>query len=145
MDSSHQPIPYLNLSITKSQALHLQFTLCSTQASSSFRGQKINANFFCTKYLDNPSGHGRPHRKSWMSAPKSAFVCGPGDGEKLFDPGASGRKGQECPREIRTEHFMFMLFVLPRNLRHALDKKCHKPLFRSTPNKHIIVHDSQLA
>ena len=77
------------------------------------RGQKINANFFCTKFFDNPSGHGRPRRKSWTSAPKSAFSCGPAGGEKLFDPGASGRKGQECPREIRTKKFMFMLFFFP--------------------------------
>ena len=49
---------------------------------------------------------GRPHQKS-------AFSCGPGGGEKLFDPGASGRKGQECPREIRTKKFMFMLLFLP--------------------------------
>ena len=48
----------------------------------------------------------RPHQKS-------AFFCGPGDGEKLFDPRASGRKGQECPREIRTEKFTFMLFFFP--------------------------------
>ena len=75
-----------------------------------FRGQTINANIFCTKFFENPSGHGRPHRKSWTSAPKSALFCGPGDGEKLFDPGASGRKGQEFPREIRTKKFMFMLF-----------------------------------
>ena len=54
------------------------------------RGKKINANFFCTKFLKNPSGHGRPRRKSWTSAPKSAFFCGPGDGEKLFDRGKSG-------------------------------------------------------
>ena len=49
---------------------------------------------------------GRPHQKVCV-------FCGPGDGEKLFDPRASGRKGQECPREIRTEKFMFMLFFLP--------------------------------
>ena len=24
------------------------------------RGQKIDANFFCTKFFNNPSGHGRP-------------------------------------------------------------------------------------
>ena len=36
----------------------------------------------------------------------------PRDGEKLFDPKASGRKGQECPQEIRTKKFMFMLFFL---------------------------------
>ena len=85
------------------------------------RGQKINANFFCTKFFDNPSGHGRPRRKSWTSAPKSAFSCGPGGGEKLFDPGASGRKGQECPQEIRTKKFMFMLFFLPCS-KHLLTK-----------------------
>ena len=67
---------------------------------SSVWGQQINANFFYTKFFDKPSG--RPRRKSWMSAPKSAFSCGLGGGEKLFDPWASGRKGQECPREIRT-------------------------------------------
>ena len=78
-----------------------------------FRSQKINANFFCTNFFDNPSGRGRPRRKSWTSAPKSAFSCGPGGGEKLFDPWASGRKGQECPREIRTKKFMFMLFFFP--------------------------------
>ena len=75
-------------------------------------GQKINANFFCTKFFENPSGNGRPRRKSWTSAPKSKFSCGPGGGEKLFDPWASGRKGQECPREIRTKKFMFMLFLI---------------------------------
>ena len=77
------------------------------------RDQKINANFFWTKFFKHPSGHGRPRRKTWTSAPKSVFFCGPSDGEKLFDPGASGRKGQECPREIRTQKFMFMLFFLP--------------------------------
>ena len=60
--------------------------------------------------FENPSGHGRPLRKSWTSAPKGAFFCGPADGEKLFDPRASGRKGQECPQEIRTEKLMSMLF-----------------------------------
>ena len=59
-----------------------------------------------------PLSHGRLRQKSWTSAPKSAFFCGRGDGEKLFDPGASGRKGQECPREIRAKMFMFMLFFL---------------------------------
>ena len=77
------------------------------------RGQKINANFFCTRFFKNASGHGRPRRKSWTSAPKSAFSCGPGGGEKLFDPWAFGRKGQECPRKIRAKKFMFMLFFLP--------------------------------
>ena len=43
---------------------------------------------------------------------KNAFSCGPGGGEKLFDPRASGRKGQECPREIWITKIMFMLFSL---------------------------------
>ena len=41
------------------------------------RGKKINANFFCTKFLNNPSGHGRPRRKSWTSAPT-------GTGTKIY-------------------------------------------------------------
>ena len=77
------------------------------------RGQKINANLFCIKFFNNPSGHGRPRRKSWTSAPKSAFSCGPGGGEKLSDPWAFGHKGQECPQEIRAKKFVFMLFFLP--------------------------------
>ena len=78
-----------------------------------FSDLKINAIFFFAKFFDNPSGHGRLRRKSWTSAPESAFSCGPGGGEKLFDPWAFGRKGQECQeclREIRTKKFMFMLF-----------------------------------
>ena len=46
---------------------------------------------------------------------KCVFCCGPGGGEKLFDPWASGRKGQECPREIRTKKFMFVLFFSSLN------------------------------
>ena len=54
-------------------------------------------------------------RKSRMSAPtKRAFSCGPGEGEKLLDLWASGRKGQECPQEIRAKKFMFLLLFLPR-------------------------------
>ena len=30
---------------------------------------------------------------------KSVLACGPMDGEKLFDPWSSGRKGQECPKD----------------------------------------------
>ena len=81
---------------------------------------KINAKFFLHKVFDSPSGHGRPRRKLRTSAPKSAFSCGPGGGEKLFDPWASGRKGQECPREIRTKKFMFMLFFFPALIQEQL-------------------------
>ena len=54
------------------------------------RGQKINANLFCTKFFDNPSGHGRPRRQSWTSAPKSAFSCGPVVGRNFLTPGHTG-------------------------------------------------------
>ena len=46
-----------------------------------------------------------------VRAENRAFSCGPGVGERLFDPWAFGRKGQECPREIRAKKFMFMLFL----------------------------------
>ena len=46
---------------------------------------------------------GRPHQKVRFSA-------APVVGRNFSTPGASGRKGQECPREIRTKKFMFMLF-----------------------------------
>ena len=52
--------------------------------------------------------------------------------EKLFDPWASGRKGQECPPEIRTEKFMFMpFFFFPdiggakRIMRFCRDRRNH--------------------
>ena len=59
---------------------------------------------------------------SWTPAPKIVDVCtrkcvfpaAPMVGrKKLFDSWASGRKGQECPQEIRTEKLMFMLFFSP--------------------------------
>ena len=51
------------------------------------RGQKINANFFCTKFS-------RTLRVmdvcSWTSAPKSAFFCGPVMGRNFLTPGHPG-------------------------------------------------------
>ena len=62
-------------------------------------------------FFENPSGHGRPRRKSWTSAPKSAFSCGPGVmGRNFFDPWSSGHKGQECPQEIRTKSLCLCCF-----------------------------------
>ena len=62
---------------------------------------------------------------SWTSAPKivdvrtkSAFSCGHG-GEKLFDPWAFGRKGQECPREIRAKAVFSSL------IEGFLEEGCH--------------------
>ena len=47
---------------------------------------------------------------------------GPGGGEKLFDPWASVRKGQDCPQEIRTKKFMVIFFFPDLNplTSHAL-------------------------
>ena len=81
-------------------------------ATLKLESNKINANSLCTKFLENASGHGHPRHESWTSAPNSDFSCGPSDGEKLFDPGAFKRKGQECLQEIRTEKFI-ILFLLP--------------------------------
>ena len=55
-------------------------------------------------------------KNPWASAPKSAFSCSPGDGEKLFDPRASGRYGQERLQEIPTKKFIFMLLFFPEKM-----------------------------
>ena len=70
-------------------------------------------NFFCTKFLDNPSGHGRPRRKSWTSTPKRVFSCGPGDGEKVFDPWSYGVRVRNDRGKSGPEKFMFMSFFFP--------------------------------
>ena len=58
------------------------------------RDQKINANFFWTKFCKHPSGHGRPRPKSWTSFCTKKCVClWPHDGEKRFDPWPPGRSG----------------------------------------------------
>ena len=95
------------------QTQKMDFDFVFFVCSSCCRGQNINSKCFCSKFFDNPSGHGCPRRKPWTSAQKSAFSCGPGGGKKLFDPSPSGRKGQGCPREIRTNKFMFMNFIFP--------------------------------
>ena len=40
-------------------------------------GAKESTQLFCTKVFKNPSGHERPRRKSWTSAPKSALFLQP--------------------------------------------------------------------
>ena len=40
--------------------------------------------FFYYKAFENPSGHGRPRRTSWMSAPQSVTSCGFDDGPNLL-------------------------------------------------------------
>ena len=52
--------------------------------------------------------------KSWTSTPKSAFSCGPGGGEKLFEPWASGRKRQECPAGNPDQKvYVYAVFFFP--------------------------------
>ena len=77
-----------------------------------FRGRKINANFFGTKFFNNPSGHGRPRRKSWTSTPKSAFSCGPVVGRNFLTPGHSGIRvknvrGKSGPKSLCLCCFFF--------------------------------------
>ena len=52
------------------------------------RSQKISANCLCTKFFEISSGHGRPCRKSWTSAPqlKMRFRADAVIGDKLFHP-----------------------------------------------------------
>ena len=77
-----------------------------------YKDQKINANFFVQSFsrtlwvMDaRAENHGHP-------PPKVGFPAAPVMGRNFLDPWASGRKGQECPQEIRTKKFMFMLLFL---------------------------------
>ena len=72
-------------------------------------GPENQGNIFLHKVFREPFG-------SWTSAPKIVDVrtkkvgfLRPRNGEKLFDPWASGREGRERPQEIWTQKFMFML------------------------------------
>ena len=73
----------------------------------------MNANFFCTKFFDNPLAHGRLRRKSWTSVPKSAFSCGPGGGEKLFDAWASGVRVRNVRRQSGPKSLCLCCFFFP--------------------------------
>ena len=78
-------------------------------------GAEKSTQTFFVQFFDNPSGHGRPRRKSWTSAPESAFSCGQRwRGETFWPLGIPGRKGQECPREIRTKKaYVYAVFSPP--------------------------------
>ena len=52
-----------------------------------YRGQRTNANFFCTEIFENSSGHRRPHQKLWTSTPKSGFPAAPVMARNLLSPG----------------------------------------------------------
>ena len=74
--------------------------------------KKTTQTFFCTKFFDTPSGHGCPHRKSWTSAPKSAFSCGHGGGRNFLTPGHPGVRvknvrGKSGPKSLCLCRFFF--------------------------------------
>ena len=76
-------------------------------------GQKSMQTFFLQSFSRTLRVMDVRAKKSWTSAPRNAFFCGQGDGEKLFDPGASGRKGQECPRKIGPKSLCLCCFFFP--------------------------------
>ena len=78
-----------------------------------FTGQRISTNFFLHKVFRGPFGSWTPRGKSWTSAPKSLFSCGPGDGDKLLNAQAFGCEGLDVRGRIQPKKFKFMLFFLP--------------------------------
>ena len=56
------------------------------------RAKKSTQTFFCTKFFDNRSGHGRPRRKSWSSAKKKEvrFPVAPVVGRNFLTLGHPG-------------------------------------------------------
>ena len=65
------------------------------------KGPENRCKLFCTKFFKNPAGH---------EGPCLCFPAAPVVGRNLL---TSGHVGQECPPEIRTQKFMFMLFFFP--------------------------------
>ena len=80
-------------------------------------GTRKSRKLFLDKAFKNLSGHERPCPKSWTSAPKSVFSCDPNDGEKLFWPWPSGRKGQECRRIFRPKR-LCLCWLFPKAFRY---------------------------
>ena len=96
----------------------------------SFRGQKINANFFCTKFFENPSGHGRPRRKSCTSAPKVHFSAAPVMGRNFLTQGRPGVRvrnvrGKSGPKSLCLccfffpDHFESITFLIQKPFNHV--------------------------
>ena len=77
------------------------------------RGQKINANFFCTKFFESPSGHGRPRRKSWTSAPKVRFSAAPVMGRNLLTQGRPGVRVRNVRGKSGPKSLCLCCFFLP--------------------------------
>ena len=88
-------------------------------------GIRKSTQFFWTKFFGESFG-------SWMSAAKNCerphqIVCFPAApvlGKNFLSLGirVSGRKGQECPQEIRTKKIMFMLLF---SMERFMLEVCH--------------------
>ena len=91
------------------------------------RGQKINANFVCTKFVENPSGHGCPRPKSWTSATESAFSAAPVMGRNV--------RRKFGPKSLCLCFFFMnkcILQLLPPELcTNQTDQACHEEHKRS--------------
>ena len=70
----------------------------------------ITADFFWTKFFENPSGHGPT---KMVVNQKCVFLAAPCSGEKLFEPWASGRAGQERPQENLDQKVYVYVACLP--------------------------------
>ena len=57
-------------------------------------------------------------KKSWTSAPKSGFSCGPGDEENLFDPWASGGRVRNVRRKSGPKSLCLCWFFFPKTRSH---------------------------
>ena len=97
------------------------------------RGQKINANFFCTKFFKNPSGHGRPRQKSWTSAPKVRFSAAPVMGRNFLTRGRPGVRVRNVRGKSGPKSLCLCCFFFPDSQRFdcgwfekgSLRKLCH--------------------
>ena len=70
--------------------------------------------FFCTKFFENPSGHGRPRRKSWTSAPKSAFFsAAPVMGRNFLTQGRPGVRVRNVRRKSGPKSLGLCCFFFP--------------------------------
>ena len=76
---------------------------------------------------------GHPHQKV-------RFPAAPVVGE-LLTPWASGRKGQECPWEIRTKKFLFMLFFSSLKLEGKKTDSKHPEIQKITQRLHELFRE----
>ena len=79
------------------------------------RGQTINANFFCTKFFENPSGHGRPRRTLWTSTPKVGFSAAPVMGRNFLTQGRLGVRVGHVRRKSGPKSLCLCCFFFPES------------------------------